>query len=298
MVDLYSKSMIFQSYIDILVQKLVDQFKIIEKEYQGEPSRGFCILELNAGTVALTLVILKKLFEQTSIIQESRLIYISTDVSGKFLLDAKKCFSSIYLCIQYELSNLDEDLATQKLNLYSFDFLHVAQDLMLCLNRVQQLLQSNDFLLYFRLKTDTTGQLQTLKYRLFDLLSSLSPNDVEVEICAFSLNFKDLMLALGMLENPMGFDRQILKYRENSINLSLELSGIMANVEKTYRCKLFANSHSTEEWKLEVMKLTNGEGVDNVLNPLKGDAIQADVQCLKIGGLFIEIGKVDILNHS
>ncbi|CAF0807397.1 unnamed protein product [Adineta steineri] len=632
MADLYSKSMTFQPYTDILAQKLVDQFKIIEKEHRGESSRVFSILELGAGTGALTSVILKKLFEQTSIIQESRLIYVFTDVSGKFLLDAKKRFSSIYPCIQYEICNLDGDLTTQKINRYSFDVvcafdvLHVAQDLTLCLNRVQQLLKPNGFLLCieltrpwtwiefffglfagwwhftdtntrstcflnvnkwkeiltqtgfeeiqienegepefahsllsargadwtlqkkdlsnriifdtteatvqnlhtymekllelaqslipvtdsttvfvltqtttppigatftgftrvwaneatqhricsiefdqeelkkkqfwlerienmvektlerefiihennitvprhiprtltnvltktnqeqfssnekkkenFRLEIDTVGQLQTLKYRLFDLPSSLSPNDVQVEVYASSLNFKDLMLALGMLENPMGFDRQTLKYRENSINLGLELSGIVTNVglnasknfkigdevfgfanhcfasqvvthgdflvkkpshlshtdavslpivfatvyagliakaqvkagetvlihsaaggigqaaiqlcqhigahvictvgsaekrqflEQTYGCKLFANSHSTDEWKSEVMKLTNGEGVDIVLNSLKGDAIQAGLQCLKIGGRFIEIGKVDILNHS
>ncbi|CAF4385882.1 unnamed protein product, partial [Adineta steineri] len=41
----------------------------------------------------------------------------------------------------------------------------------------------------FRLEIDTVGQLQTLKYRLFDLPSSLSPNDVEVEVYSSSLNF-------------------------------------------------------------------------------------------------------------
>ncbi|CAF1688132.1 unnamed protein product, partial [Adineta ricciae] len=249
-------------------------------------------------------------------------------------------------------------------------------------------------------------QLQTLKYRSFDLPASLSPTDVQVEVHASALNFKDLMLALGMLDNPMGFDQQTLKYRENSVNLGLEFSGIVKNVgtaaskrfnigdqvfgfanhcfasqvithehflvkkplhlshtdavslpivfatvyaglivkaqlkpgetvlihsaaggigqaaiqlcqhvgariictvgsrekreflEKTYGCTQFANSHSTKEWHADVLKLTDGQGVDVVLNSLKGDAIQAGLQCLKIGGRFIEIGKVDILNHS
>jgi NADPH:quinone reductase-like Zn-dependent oxidoreductase/short-subunit dehydrogenase/acyl carrier protein len=257
----------------------------------------------------------------------------------------------------------------------------------------------------FRLEIDTIGQLQTLKYRSFHS-TSLSPNDVQVEVHASALNFKDLMLALGMLENPMGFDSETLKYRESSVNLGLEFSGIVTGVgltasqtfqigdqvfgfanhcfssqiithqdfvvkkpshlshtdavslpivfatvyaglivkaqvkpgeivlihsaaggigqaaiqlcryiganvictvgsndkreflKKTYGCSQFANSHSTEEWKSDVLKLTNGQGVDIVLNSLKGDAIKAGLECLKTGGRFIEIGKVDILNHS
>ncbi|UJR29474.1 hypothetical protein I4U23_010686 [Adineta vaga] len=630
MSDLYSKSLTFQPYTHFLAQKLVDQFKTIEEE---QPSRVFSILELGAGTGALTSIILEKLSEQTTILKENRLIYVFTDVSGKFLLDAKKRFSSIYPCIQYQLCNLDNDLFEQKLNLYSFDVicafdvLHVAQDLKLCLNRIQQLLKPNGFLLCieltrpwkwiefffglfagwwhfidttirstcylsvdkwyqllnesgfqyiyienegqpefahslitarrsdwsiitqelssniliidtteatvvnmnsymekllsvaqsliqvtesttvfvltltstppigatftgftrvwanentqhkicsiefdvselqnkqiwlnrietivektderefiinqdkiyvprhiprtlinsltmvndhfqssnefqtkpFRLEIDTIGQLQTLKYRSFNSSSSLAPTDVQVEVHASALNFKDLMLALGMLENPMDFDKETLKYRENLVNLGLEFSGIVTDVgltssktfqvgdlvfgfanhcfssqivthqdfvvkkpshlshidvvslpivfatvyaglidkaqlkrgeivlihsaaggigqaaiqlahyigasvictvgsnekreflRNTYGCAQFANSHSTEEWKSDVMKLTDGRGVDVVLNSLKGDAIQAGLECLRGGGRFIEIGKVDILNHS
>ena len=624
MSDLYSKSLTFQPYTHILAQKLVDQFKIIEEQ---ESSRVFSILELGAGTGALTSVILEKLYQQTSIIQENRLIYVFTDVSGKFLSDAKKHFSKFYPCIQYQLCDLDIDLTKQKLNLYSFDVvcafdvLHVAQDLKLCLNRVQQLLKPNasllcieltrpwiwiqfffglfagwwhfsdttirstcflevdqwkqlltqsgfqhiqienegqpefghslitatgsdwtinqtisssnitifdtteatlinansymekllelaqssftvtepttifvltlitnppigatftgftrvwanestqhticsiefdpsevqkkqmwlnriekiventyerEFVIYqneivvprhiprrltnaitlnddsvnkepFRLEIDNIGQLQTLKYRSFNSSSSLLPNDVQVKVHASALNFKDLMLALGMLDNPMGFDSETLKYCERSVNLGLEFSGIITNLgltasktfqigdevfgfanhcfasqiitnqdfvvkkpehlshseavslpivfatvyaglivkahlkagetvlihsaaggigqaaiqlsqyiganvictvgsnekrdflKKTYGCTLFANSHSTEEWKSDVMKLTNGQGVDVVLNSLKGDAITVGLECLKTGGRFIEIGKVDILNHS
>lgn len=630
MSDLYSKSITFQPYTHLLAQKLVDQIKMIEEQQSNESSRVYSILELGAGTGGLTSIILEKLFEQTLIIQEKRLIYIFTDVTGKFLSDAKKRFSKIYPCIQYQLCNLDIDLSTQNLNLYSFDFvcafdvLHVAQDLTLCLNQVQQLLKPNGYLLaieltrpwtwiqfffglfagwwhfsdtqirstcflhtnqwhqlliesgfqniqienegqpefahsllsargsdwtiitrtispsnitifdtteatlttmksymeklldlaqslisitestivfvitltsdppigstftgftrvwanevthhkicsiefdfpelqekqmwlnriqnivdktyerefiirqneiivprhisrnlknimtmntitnrqdnLFRLEIDTIGQLQTLKYRSFHSpSSSLSSNDIQVEVHASALNFKDLMLALGMLENPMGLDKETLKYGENSVNLGLEFSGVIIGLgsaasekfqigdsvfgfanhcfssqiithqdfvvkkpshlshtdvvslpivfatvyaglivkaqlkrdetvlihsaaggigqaaiqlcqyigahvictvgsnekreflNKTYGCTQFANSHSTEEWKLDVLKLTNGQGVDIVLNSLKGDAIQAGLECLKTGGRFIEIGKVDILNHS
>ncbi|CAF1382844.1 unnamed protein product [Didymodactylos carnosus] len=218
----------------------------------------------------------------------------------------------------------------------------------------------------FRLEIDTIGQLQTLKYRSFNS-PSLSPTDVQVEVHASALNFRDLMFALGMIENSMGFDSETLKYRERRVKLGLEFSGIVTDVgltasqtfqigdlvfvyaglivkaqlksgetvlihsaaggigqaaiqlsqyvganvictvgsnekreflNKTYGCTQFANSHSTEEWKLDVLKLTDGQGVDVVLNSLKGDAIAAGLECLRTGGRFIEIGKVDILNHS
>lgn len=258
----------------------------------------------------------------------------------------------------------------------------------------------------FRLEIDTIGQLQTLKYRSFPSSPSLAADDVQVEVHASALNFKDLMLALGMLENPMGFDSETLKYQHGSVNLGLEFSGIVIGLgssasetfqigdqvfgfanhcfsshvtthrhfvvktpahlshtdavslpivfatvyaaliakaqlksgetvlihsaaggigqaaiqlskfvgahvictvgsdekreflKKTYGCTQFANSHSTGEWKADVMKLTDGRGVDIVLNSLKGDAIPAGLECLRTGGRFIEIGKIDILNHS
>ena len=628
MADLYSKSKTFQPYTDVLAQKLVDQLKMID----DTSSRVFSILELGAGTGALTANVLEKLSQQTSIIQENRLIYVFTDVSGKFLTDAKKRFSTLYPFIQYQLCNLDLDFTTQNLNLYSFDIvcafdvLHVAQDLTLCLNRVQQLLKpygillcieltrpwtwiqfffglfagwwhfsdttlrstcfltvdrwqqlltevgfthieienegqpefghslltargsdwttalvpsshitifdatdatltnanlymekllelaqslmtvtepatvfvltlqmtppigatftgfarvwaneamqhticliefdspelqdkqmwlnriqsmvehtyEREFLIHqqailvprhiprnlinaltittdlasvaankgqkpaFRLEIDIVGQLQTLKYRSFHSFS-LKPNEVQVEVHASALNFKDLMLALGMLENPMGFDQETLAYGERSVNLGLEFSGVVTDLgsiaaqrfqlgdsvigfgnhcfasqvithqdfvvkkpthlshtdavslpivfatvyagligkgqlkrgetvlihsaaggigqaaiqlcqymgarvictvgskekreflARTYQCTQFANSHSTEEWKSDVLKITGGQGVDIVLNSLKGDAIAAGLGCLRTGGRFIEIGKVDILNHS
>jgi len=48
----------------------------------------------------------------------------------------------------------------------------------------------------------------------------------------------------------------------------------------------------------EVMKLTNGEGVDIVLNSLAGDAIQASLELLREGGRFLEIGKQDIYQNT
>lgn len=48
----------------------------------------------------------------------------------------------------------------------------------------------------------------------------------------------------------------------------------------------------------EVMALTNGEGVDVVLNSLSGEAIFKSIKCLKAYGRFVEIGKTDIYRNS
>lgn len=54
----------------------------------------------------------------------------------------------------------------------------------------------------------------------------------------------------------------------------------------------------TLDFAEEVMKLTNGEGVDLVLNSLAGEFIPKSLSTLRSGGRFLEIGKVDILKNS
>jgi NADPH:quinone reductase-like Zn-dependent oxidoreductase/acyl carrier protein len=48
----------------------------------------------------------------------------------------------------------------------------------------------------------------------------------------------------------------------------------------------------------EVMRETDGQGVDVVLNSLTGDAIQASLELLRDGGRFLEIGKQDIYQNT
>jgi acyl transferase domain-containing protein/aryl carrier-like protein len=48
----------------------------------------------------------------------------------------------------------------------------------------------------------------------------------------------------------------------------------------------------------EIMKVTNGEGIDVVLNSLAGDFIPKSLSLLRVGGRFIELGKIDIFKNS
>ena len=46
------------------------------------------------------------------------------------------------------------------------------------------------------------------------------------------------------------------------------------------------------------MQITNGRGVDMVLNSLSGDSLHASWQCVAKNGKMMEIGKRDILEHG
>ncbi|MEO0445332.1 MAG: amino acid adenylation domain-containing protein [Verrucomicrobiota bacterium] len=48
----------------------------------------------------------------------------------------------------------------------------------------------------------------------------------------------------------------------------------------------------------EIMEITNGEGIDCVLNSLAGDFIPKSFQCLRRFGRFIEIGKIDVYGNT
>jgi acyl transferase domain-containing protein/acyl carrier protein len=54
----------------------------------------------------------------------------------------------------------------------------------------------------------------------------------------------------------------------------------------------------TLDFAAEIMAITNGQGVDVVLNSLNGDFIPKSFQVLASGGRFVEIGKIGIWDHQ
>ncbi|ORX77232.1 hypothetical protein BCR32DRAFT_248107 [Anaeromyces robustus] len=69
-------------------------------------------------------------------------------------------------------------------------------------------------------------------------------------------------------------------------------------LRETYGLEHVTNSRDPEEFYHDVMKWTNGKGVDFVLNSLSGKSLRMGIRCLKNGGKFVEIGKTDILSDS
>ncbi|OUM63663.1 hypothetical protein PIROE2DRAFT_54194, partial [Piromyces sp. E2] len=65
-----------------------------------------------------------------------------------------------------------------------------------------------------------------------------------------------------------------------------------------YGLEYITDSRNPKTFYQDVMKWTNNEGVDFVLNALAGDGITYGLKCLKKGGRFIEIGKKNIIINT
>lgn len=57
------------------------------------------------------------------------------------------------------------------------------------------------------------------------------------------------------------------------------------------------NSRNTS-FEQMILQLTNGEGVNIILNSLSEEKLQASVRCLGMGGRFLEIGKFDLTANN
>jgi NADPH:quinone reductase-like Zn-dependent oxidoreductase len=85
-------------------------------------------------------------------------------------------------------------------------------------------------------------------------------------------------------------------------SLGAEIFATAGSEEKREYLKSLGVEHVMDsrslDWAQEVMRLTNEEGVDVVLNSLAGEAIGAGLATLKAFGRFVEIGKIDIYENS
>lgn len=84
--------------------------------------------------------------------------------------------------------------------------------------------------------------------------------------------------------------------------LGAEVFATAGNAEKREFLHTLGIRHVMDSRSLafadEVRTLTNGRGVDMVLNSLSGEAIAKGIACLAPGGRFLEIGKRDIYQNS
>ncbi|MEM7014664.1 MAG: zinc-binding dehydrogenase, partial [Verrucomicrobiota bacterium] len=89
---------------------------------------------------------------------------------------------------------------------------------------------------------------------------------------------------------------QIAKY------LGLEIFATAGTDEKRQLLKDWGVDHvmnsRTLDFADEIMEITNGEGIDCVLNSLAGDFIPKSFGCLRRFGRFVEIGKIDVYGNT
>ena len=69
-------------------------------------------------------------------------------------------------------------------------------------------------------------------------------------------------------------------------------------LRQRYGVSDFIDSHRPEQFVEEIKQLTQGRGVDVVLNSLAGEGLLQSLRCLAPGGRHVEIGKRDILEHT
>ena len=148
MSDIYSTSLTFRPYVRLMTELVVSYFT-------SHPTRVIHILELGAGTGALTCDVLTQLSQQLAGTGwEGRIKYYYTDVSMKFLHDAKPRFAA-YPFIEYCLFNVDQPstaIPPHSLDLIlAFDVLHVSSSLSSSLASLQRLLVPNGVLMSIEL---------------------------------------------------------------------------------------------------------------------------------------------------
>ncbi len=85
-------------------------------------------------------------------------------------------------------------------------------------------------------------------------------------------------------------------------NLGLEIFATAGSDEKRQLLRDWGVHHvmnsRTLDFADEIMEITNGEGIDCVLNSLAGDFIPKSFQCLRRFGRFVEIGKIDVYGNT
>ena len=148
MSDIYSNSLSFRPYVRLMSELVVSYFT-------AHPTRVIHVLEMGAGTGALTYDVLTQLSQQLAGSGwEGRIKYYYTDVSMKFLNDARPRFAA-YPFIEYCLFNVDQPSTTippHSLDLIlAFDVLHVSSVLSDSLASLQRLLVPNGVLMCIEL---------------------------------------------------------------------------------------------------------------------------------------------------
>lgn len=91
-----------------------------------------------------------------------------------------------------------------------------------------------------------------------------------------------------------------------ALHYGLDVHTTVGSEEKrAYLLKIFPSLKSEnignsrdESFEKMVMFNTEGKGVNYVLNSLSGDLLQASIRCLSEAGIFLELGKADIINKT
>ncbi|KAL1597236.1 hypothetical protein SLS60_008818 [Paraconiothyrium brasiliense] len=170
------------------------------------------------------------------------------------------------------------------------------------------------------------GLLGSLAWKIFDVTETLHDEEVEVQIRSVGLNFKDVLVSMGIVDGPKdrlglegagvitrtapGVDHLRVGDRVficdlGCLSTKMVTSAQLCSEEKvqylidTFRIprnRIF-DSRSTS-FLPNLMRETDGRGVDLVLNSLSGELLHASWKCVAPFGKMLEIGKRDFIGHA
>ncbi|KAI1676032.1 Polyketide synthase [Pyrenophora tritici-repentis] len=160
-----------------------------------------------------------------------------------------------------------------------------------------------------KLSFTLAGLLDTLYYTETPTRSTqLQPGEVEIEVAAASLNFRDVMIALASVGYGVYAFDYVGRLRKGESVLIHAGAGAVGQaaiqLAQLRGAEIFVTVGS--KWKRElrcqfvddVFHATANRGVDVVLNSLGGELLQHSWRCTAPFGRFIDIGKADILANN
>lgn len=144
------------------------------------------------------------------------------------------------------------------------------------------------------------------------VLAVLKPASLSFEEAAtIPIAFLTADYALNALAKMKRGDRVLIHAAAGGVGMAAvqlaqragaEIFGTAGSVEKRALLKSLGVQHVTNSRTLdfadEILSMTNGEGVDIVLNSLAGDFIPKSISVLKEKGCFVEIGKTDVWDEE
>ncbi|KAI9676001.1 MAG: Type I Iterative PKS [Caeruleum heppii] len=124
----------------------------------------------------------------------------------------------------------------------------------------------------------------TALYSLFDLANTQKGQRVLIHSASGGLGIASIQLC-----HYIGAEVYATVGNDEKRKFLTETFGIPASNIFNSRSTAFAS---------EIMRVTNGEGVDVILNSLTGDLLEESWRCIREGGTMVELGKRDMLDRG
>lgn len=156
-----------------------------------------------------------------------------------------------------------------------------------------------------------TGGFSTFTNTPTDLVIAKPSHLTSLEAATIPITFLTAYYALNRLGHLKAGDKVLIHAASGGVGMAAvqlaqragaEIFGTAGNPQKRDLLRSLGVQHVMDSRSLdfagEIMDITNGQGVDVILNSLAGDFIEKSFSVLKEDGRFLEIGKTGIWDHN